>query len=280
MLATAAGLTGTRHSPLIHHHCSTITDDDDDDDDDNVTGLLSVAGRHLSGCRVQPHRGRSKVDISVAVVYNLIVVVARSSSQWPSCTTSSWSWQGPASGSYTSSICSTGWSLTTLRTSSMSLTSPSTCALVRQHAHTTIDTTAAGLQSTILSHSTLRQWSFRGGTRGNAVPIVKIPLERMGTAFPLLSYGENAYTLLKMHFAVQKDVSLTLKYGKTRWQTGLRPRPRWGSLRSPRPPSRLGRGHPSPDITPLSAFGASILAPSTIDTPRLRRLEIWRSHCC
>jgi len=36
------------------------------------------------------------------------------------------------------------------------------------------------------------QWSFRGGTRGNAVPIVKIPLERMGTAFPLLNYGENA----------------------------------------------------------------------------------------
>ena len=36
------------------------------------------------------------------------------------------------------------------------------------------------------------QWSFRGGTSGNAVPIVKIPLERMGTEFPLLSYGENA----------------------------------------------------------------------------------------
>jgi len=61
-----------------------------------------------------------------------------------------------------------------------------------------------------------KQWSFRGGTRGNAVPIVKITLERMGTAFPLLSYGENAYILLKMHFAVQKDVFVTLKYGKTR----------------------------------------------------------------
>ena len=40
---------------------------------------------------------------------------------------------------------------------------------------------------------TANQWLFRGGTRGNAIPIVKIPLERMGTAFPLLSYGENAY---------------------------------------------------------------------------------------
>jgi hypothetical protein len=29
------------------------------------------------------------------------------------------------------------------------------------------------------------QWSFRGGTRGNAVPIVKMLQERMGTAFPL-----------------------------------------------------------------------------------------------
>ena len=57
-------------------------------------------------------------------------------------------------------------------------------------------------------------------SRGNAVPIVKIPLERMRTAFPLLSYGENAYILLKMHFAVQKDVFLTLKYGKTRWRDG------------------------------------------------------------
>ena len=38
----------------------------------------------------------------------------------------------------------------------------------------------------------MQQWSFRGGTRGNAVPIVKIPLERMGTAFPLLSYGNAA----------------------------------------------------------------------------------------
>ena len=30
------------------------------------------------------------------------------------------------------------------------------------------------------------QWSFRGGTRGNAVPIVKNLPERIGTAFPLL----------------------------------------------------------------------------------------------
>ena len=112
----------------------------------------------------------------------------------------------------------------------------------------------------------VRQWSFRGGTRGNAVPIVKIPLERMGTAFPLLSYAENANILLKMHFAVQKDVFLTLKYDKTRWRPELRPGPRWGSLRrSPDPLVGWGRGHPSPDPIRLSAFGASILAPSALN---------------
>jgi len=34
---------------------------------------------------------------------------------------------------------------------------------------------------------TPQQGSFRGGTRGNAVPIVEKLPERMGTAFPLLS---------------------------------------------------------------------------------------------
>ena len=82
----------------------------------------------------------------------------------------------------------------------------------------------------------VRQWSFRGGTRKNAVPIVKILLERMGTAFPLLSYRENAYILLKMHFAVQKDVFLTLKYGKTRWWPGLRPDPAGGAYDAPQTP--------------------------------------------
>jgi len=77
-----------------------------------------------------------------------------------------------------------------------------------------------------------------------------------------------------MHFAVQKDVFLTLKYGKTRWRPGLHPGPRWGRLRRfPRSPSRLGLGHPSPYPTPLSAFGASILASSALDTRRLWRLE-------
>jgi hypothetical protein len=32
-------------------------------------------------------------------------------------------------------------------------------------------------------------WSFRGGTRGNAVPILKKLSERIGTEFPWLLYG-------------------------------------------------------------------------------------------
>jgi len=46
-----------------------------------------------------------------------------------------------------------------------------------------------------------------------------------------------------------------------RFRPGLRPGPRWGSLRrSPRPPSRLGRGNPLPIphlLDALDAFGIS-----------------------
>ena len=90
----------------------------------------------------------------------------------------------------------------------------------------------------------------------------------MGTAFPFLSYGENAYVLLKMHFAVQKDVFLTLKYGKTRWRPGLRPGPRGGAYDAP-PDPLVGWGGDTPLQTPPAqclrrfdsrAFGARYTA--------------------
>jgi len=67
-----------------------------------------------------------------------------------------------------------------------------------------------------------------------------------------------------------------LKVYQNRWRPGRGPGPHRGSSRrSPRPPSRLGRGlaqDPSPDPrpqtpdpTPLGAFGASILAHSALD---------------
>jgi len=61
---------------------------------------------------------------------------------------------------------------------------------------------------------------------------------------------------------------------RMRWRPGLRPGPRWGSSgRSPRHPSRLGRGTPFPqEPHPLGAFGASILAPSALAARHLRRL--------
>ena len=79
----------------------------------------------------------------------------------------------------------------------------------------------------------------------------------MGTPFPLLSYGENAYIFLKMHFAVQKDVFLTLKYGKTRWRPGLRPGPRWGKAYEfyDAPPNALvGWGGDTPPRPPAQRF--------------------------
>ena len=42
------------------------------------------------------------------------------------------------------------------------------------------------------------QGSFRGGTRGNAVPIVEKLPERMGTAFPLLKCLTTHKTDLKL----------------------------------------------------------------------------------
>jgi len=66
---------------------------------------------------------------------------------------------------------------------------------------------------------------------GTPLPLLKFPWNAWERRSPLLSYGENANILLKMHFAFQKDVFLTLKYGKMRWRPGLRPGPRWVSLR-------------------------------------------------
>ena len=47
---------------------------------------------------------------------------------------------------------------------------------------------------------------------------------------------------------------------------GLCPRPHCGSSRrSPRPPSQMGRGRPTPHIHPLDAESASTLAPLALD---------------
>ena len=59
---------------------------------------------------------------------------------------------------------------------------------------------------------------------------------------------------------------------------GARPRTPLGELTTlPQTPSRLGRANPSPYLTPLSAFGASILASSALDTRRLAFRAIRRS---
>ena len=70
-----------------------------------------------------------------------------------------------------------------------------------------------------------------------------------------------------------------------RFRPGLRPGPRWGSSRrSPRPPSRLGRGTPPPHSHPLDAFGVSVsrLRRSVVDSPAVlifpQCLGVWIKH--
>ena len=70
---------------------------------------------------------------------------------------------------------------------------------------------------------------------------------------------------------------------KMPFQPGLRPWPHWGSSRRPRSPSRLGRGHPSPDVTPLSALTWSSPKPgeplmlyfTTKTTNNLTKYDPW-----
>jgi len=62
-------------------------------------------------------------------------------------------------------------------------------------------------------------------------------------------------------FLLLPEAFCGLKHAENAIAAGTPPRTPLGSLRrSPRHPSRLGRGHPSPYPTPLGAFGASMLA--------------------
>jgi len=66
------------------------------------------------------------------------------------------------------------------------------------------------------------------------------------------------------HISTKKSVLCPSKYAKIRFWLGLSPRPHWGSplgssRRSPRPPSRLEGGHPSPYHTSLGTDPPSAL---------------------
>ena len=72
------------------------------------------------------------------------------------------------------------------------------------------------------------------------------------------------------------------KMHQIRFRQGLRPGPRWGSSRrSPRPPSRLGRGDTLPipiTLGALGAYGASILTSSGfVSAPWAPRFQFQRS---
>ena len=64
-----------------------------------------------------------------------------------------------------------------------------------------------------------------------------------------------------LSYRYKMSVLWPLKYAKIRFRPGLCPGPRWGSSRrSPRPLSRLERGHPFPYGTPLDTDPPSALA--------------------
>ena len=72
----------------------------------------------------------------------------------------------------------------------------------------------------------------------------------------------------KLYFSVCQKCSVTKNMSKMRYRPGLSPGPRWGRSRWPHSRQSL------PDPTPLSAFSASILAPSPLAP---RRFQVLRS---
>ena len=138
-------------------------------------------------------------------------------------------------------------------------------------------------KSTVLTN---KQWSFRGGTCGNAVPIVKIPLERMGTAFPLLAMARTHIYFLKC-ILLSKRCFLDPKIWQNALAAGALPQTPLGELTTLPSPlvgwegdiSSAGKGTPLPRPHPAQrlrrfdsrAFGTRYSAPSAPRISRLRR---------
>ena len=98
-----------------------------------------------------------------------------------------------------------------------------------------------------------RQGRFREGAEGHAAPN-----RRLSGFF---------YEKIRLCWdcSLHQKCSVDIKYAKNALAAGAPPLTPLRELTThPRPPSRLGRGTASPILTPLGAFGASILAPSTL----------------
>ena len=88
------------------------------------------------------------------------------------------------------------------------------------------------------------------------------------------------------HIGTKMSVLWPSKYAKIRFRPGLCPGPHWGSSRrSPRPLSRLERGHPSPYPTLLGTDPPSALAMSSPRSPArstpmvLVHVKVYRKKC-
>ena len=89
-----------------------------------------------------------------------------------------------------------------------------------------------------------------GGTRGTSPPRIW----SRGTLMQIVPSD-------LCHIGTKRSVLWPSKYPKIRFRQGLCPEPRWGSSRrSPRHPSRLERGHPSPYPIPFGTDPPSALA--------------------
>jgi len=87
----------------------------------------------------------------------------------------------------------------------------------------------------------------------------------------IIELSSEKHALQNIQNDCYEGLSGSCRVHKIRFRPGLRPGPRWGSSRrSPRPPSRLGRGTPPPHSPPprrlrrlgLVACGDSSSAPS------------------
>jgi len=91
------------------------------------------------------------------------------------------------------------------------------------------------------------QWRSQGGSRG------RCPLG-LDSNKNYCSISDSCYITITFFFLYMRSVLWPRICRKLHFRPGLRPEPHWGSLRrSPRLRSRMRRGHPSADSTPLSA---------------------------
>jgi len=114
--------------------------------------------------------------------------------------------------------------------------------------------------STKIRWCRIGQWRSQGGGQSGQSPPVGLDSDK-NTVGSVVHAAELNW---KWNFFFLREVFCGLEYAKMRLRPGLCPGPDWGSSRrSTRPPSQLGRGHPS-QTPPQSRLDRSGLPPVDI----------------